>query len=487
MGPRSLTLILSAVIAAAVPPSATPSAGGAAVLEAGYGKADITPPLGTPCALGIDDDLVRVLDPIYVRAVFLRRGEDRALILAADLIALTPGDIAGLAAAVERESGVPAARTIVLVTHTHQTANTRWETAAVLERSGLADRFSSVAYRDLLTRGFVKAAAGAVRSAAPVRVGYGEAKVERIASFRRVPTEPGKVMMRPSRPSPDLREKPEGPVDPRVRVAVFRAGDGSAIGIANYGCHPSAAGGDEGPYVSGDFAGRGLEMAEADRPGLRLLHLTAPCGDVNPGKYVTGDPLAPDDRKTDVEAMGRRYADSLLGAVAAADGWSDPDALVLARGPVSLPLQPGLPDEAEMERRVDDAVGIYRAARAAGRVEPGALRHVVHLGLTVRRSRDGRIPTEAAALRVGDVGFCFLPGEIMWRFGDVLRDRRGRPRLLTASCALDMTPGYVVPASYFPEGGYEPTATHLDPASYDILLEHAARLLGEAGVGKGSR
>ncbi|MBP1767964.1 MAG: Neutral/alkaline non-lysosomal ceramidase, N-terminal, partial [Candidatus Aminicenantes bacterium] len=83
----------------------TPAAAG--TLNAGYGKADITPELGTPCALGLDDELLEVFDPLYIRAVWLESGGETVLILAGDVIGVYGADSDAFTALVEREVGLP--------------------------------------------------------------------------------------------------------------------------------------------------------------------------------------------------------------------------------------------------------------------------------------------------------------------------------------------------------------------------------------------
>ncbi len=475
-----MVLIAAAMIFAAACGSGAPGV----EFRAGYGSAKITPPLGTPCALGLDDDLVEVLDDIFVRALYLERGTEKVLVVSADVIGLFPADIAEFAAAVTEATSIPAGRQVFHATHTHQTANSRWEDARVLEPFGLAARHSSPEFKAIFKRGCVEAAKAAVGSAAPAEMAYAEAPAEGIASNRRVPAGPGKVVFRSSRPDAAMRAEPEGHIDPLVRLVLFRTKTGGTIGVANYNCHPSAAGGDEGPFVTGDFAGRGIADAEAAIPGLHLLHLSGTSGEINPGKHVTSDSLEPAARKADVELLGSRYADAIRAAVGLAKDWSTPDRLAFVRSGVALPLLAGLPSEAEDREKIAEAARGYIADKAVGKTNPGAMRRLSHEALVLRRSADGKLPTEAAALAVGGVRFAFLPGEIMLKFGDALRDRFGASRLLNVATSLDYTPGYVVPAPYFAEGGYEPTATKLDPAAYDILLDQITALLKATGLGE---
>ncbi len=153
-----------------------------------------------------------------------------------------------------------------------------------------------------------------LRTCREAEVCFTTAAAQGIASNRRVPVpgEGNQVRFRESRPNAELRGYPEGPIDPTVRLLLFHVLDSNdLIGITNYNCHPTSAGGDGGAYATGDFPGVGMSIAEGDVPGLHLLHLTGTCGEINPGKYVSSDSYLPEDhraamRGASAHAMRRR-------------------------------------------------------------------------------------------------------------------------------------------------------------------------------------
>jgi hypothetical protein len=72
------------------------------VVQVGFGRSDITPPLGTLCALGVDDEALEIFDPVHVRATLLGQGQEAVAILSLDVIGLywpEMDDLAGLIAA----------------------------------------------------------------------------------------------------------------------------------------------------------------------------------------------------------------------------------------------------------------------------------------------------------------------------------------------------------------------------------------------------
>jgi hypothetical protein len=315
---------------------------------------------------------------------------------------------------------------------------------------------------------------------------YLEVPVVGIASNRRVPLEGegDKVIFRESRPSAELRAKPEGVIDPLLRMVLFQAvDDGRLIGICNYNCHPTAGGGDEGPYATGDFPGMGMTLAEWESEQLQLLHLTGTCGEINPGKHVSSDSYAPEARKKDIWRLGRRYADAILSAVDSAGEWQSPASLAVAcQAALELPVSDDLPGEADLLAQLEDEVVAYRKAKPAGAATRGPFRRPLSRCTVRRHTSNGKLALRAAALRVGDVYFSFMPGEIFLQFGNTLRERLDNPRLLNATLCFGQNFGYLVPPESFAQGGYEPTATLLAPQAYDRFMEAMQTLLKEVSA-----
>lgn len=488
-GPFIPVLTILAFLTPAATGDAAAAAGGGSQTElkpwtliVGYGRAEITPALGTPCALGLDDELLEVFDPLYIRAVWLDSGYKRVLILAGDVIGVSGGDADEFSKLVEKAVRLPRKNILIISTHTHQTANSRWETGRFLAPFGLEEKFVSLKFKEQYIQGLLAAARQAKASAAPCQVAYAEFPVKDIASNRRIPTGDGKVVFRSSRPAADMRAKPEGKIDPLLRLVLFRNfRDGSLIGIVNYSCHPTAAGGEELGYATGDFPGVGMTMAEEKLGNLKLLHLTGTAGEINPGKYVVSDSPAAADRKHEVQLMGERYAEAILGAVGEAKSWKDVTELDLSRKSFGLTLQKDIPPLEEIQKKLAAAVEEYKKKKAEGNPQPGRIRGLAD-EYAYYHSKDGKLLTQAAALRLGDVFFTFMPGEIMLKLGEELRDHFGRPRLLNVSLALDAGTSYVVPQEYFDEGGYEPTATRLAPAAYPELKAKMIELLESVGA-----
>jgi len=250
-------------------------------MKAGFGKACITPILGTPCALGLDNEAEEVYDDIYVRALCLQDEAPPVVALSVDVIGMNRPETKMVADRAARAARISPERVVVHCTHTHESPNSRIQFGEYLAQHGL--RSYSPDFWEQLQAGAEAACEEALGDLTEARALYGEAAVHGIASNRRILDADGKATMRGSRATPEMRAHPEGHIDPKVRVLVFDRAHDRVFAMC-YCCHPSAAGGDEGPYITGDFPGYALARLESD--DLAGLHFTGPCGNINPGKYT---------------------------------------------------------------------------------------------------------------------------------------------------------------------------------------------------------
>lgn len=440
------------------------------MLAVGFGKQDITPPLGTPCALGLDNEAQDIYDPIFIRAIALTDAGHTVFILSADVIGLYTFEDQMIRSEVAQRVRVPVENVIVHATHTHESPCVRVEYGRYLAERGL-NAYSPefwARFRDAA----VEAAFQASRSISPAEVRYGEASVEGIASNRRLRMANGTVLMRGSRDTKQKRAYPVGDIDPLVRVLTFHRDDGEVI-LLNYCCHPSAAGGDEGPYVTGDFPGYALSKIEQMLCSTSAIHFTGPCGNVNPGKY-TGDR----SRKDDAAAMGSLLADAALKARETAD-LVQGSSLRVKLQPIGLPLREDLPDEAELEARVEADIAEYRRRKDAGESVPGGgplLSDLLRLQLR-RRVGCRPIETRIAGLAYGDLALIFLPGECFVELNHTIRWSYAKARVICVE-NCDYTPSYIpTPEAYLPAAqGYEGRVALVSPEAFGIVGEAACGL-----------
>ena len=150
-----------------------------AALSAGYGEEIITPPLGLELSgygFYLDRRAESVLDELKCRALYLRRGRDRLLLVAFDLIGFTVAFADGLRRSVAREIDLPVRNILVACSHTHTGP-------ATLPLPGLGA--VDARYMRSLPGAAKRAAAAALAEARPAVVSFAAEAVEPIGFNRR--------------------------------------------------------------------------------------------------------------------------------------------------------------------------------------------------------------------------------------------------------------------------------------------------------------
>ena len=434
------------------------SGGGVGSLKAGYFRACITPPVGTPMSgyalregpsIGVHDDL-------YVRAVYLECGSEAFAIAAADLLGVDRDLFESVARAVEREVGLEPDRLTVLGTHTHSgpALQAHW--------SGEGVR----ALREVVARAIAGAVAAAARELADVRVASGVSEVRGVSVNRRDPR--------------------AGPIDPRVHVVALCGAGGIDVIISSFSCHAVVLG-HNNRLISADYPGA-LNRTVEEVTGAKSAFLNGTCGDINP--LTPGTSLERVyDRSVgtfeDVEWMGRILGCeaskvALLSKPRARDAdlrCSSARVELRAQRPCSVSEARRMVEEAEA--RLAKAEGAPRQERLRAMLELYRARAVLHYA--ERYGERGAVEVDLRALALGDeVALVFLPSEVLVELGASVKEASPFPNTIVASYANHYF-GYIAPAHEYPKGGYEVTypTTVLEPGEGERLAEAAIELLGK--------
>lgn len=227
-------------------------------LQAGVGRSEITDRTAGP-----------VNDPLWVKALVLRRGDVSAAIITVDAVSI--GEIgriknsylADVRGELAKEFGLKPEHVLVNASHCH-----------------------GVVCQDVEAR-TVEAVRAAWKDLEPVTFGSATAAENRISENRRVTLKSGaEADVRRAYPLPGNEEVAAiGPIDPEVGVLRFDRADGRTLAVVyNFACHPimgvpSAGNTSDFP----GFASRAIEAGfDAD---TTALFLQGCAGDVNPVRY----------------------------------------------------------------------------------------------------------------------------------------------------------------------------------------------------------
>lgn len=435
-------------------------------LRAGFARRDITQPLGTPSSLGLLVTVEDVWDPLTATACVLEDAGQRVAIVGLDLCGLLAASHLAIREAVARATGgaVPLDNVILNVSHSHSAPYLSDDAQGILRQFGL--RLQDDSYAAALPGLVADAVVEAADRAQPVQVSVGRGRVEKVAANRRPRNAAGRTVHRYGRPPQELRDLPEGLIDPEVAVIRFtgRTGVTSGTGVAGavmvYSCHATSSSVGTPPYVSADFPGHARTALEAEF-GHPFLFLQGCAGNQGTGKWVAGTAWE------DTVAMGGRLARGAADAIRTARTM-DAGAMRARITVLPLDLDPS-PPVAELERRLEAAV-------SGG--DFGQIMAVCD-ALVVARRLDELRRARLTAITFGpDLALVALPGEVFLEHGLAIRAGSAF-RETIVSAYNDNTLQYIPTLDAFPEGEYEVNGgwRYIRPGEGERLAAEAVRLL----------
>ena len=397
-------------------------------------RADATPDLGEP--LIWVTPATKVDDPLWAKGVVLESGGARYVLCAVDWCGIGGRTNRVLREKIAAGAGTAAGRVALQTVHQHTAPYIDGDGYALLAGLPSPQLRMSETYLGRLGDKLAAAAREAVRKLKPFdSIGTGEARVEQVASARRV-FKDGKLLVRYSTGGKDaeMAALPEGAVDPHLRTVTFASRGRPLARLHFYATHPQTWCCDG--RVSADFAGAAREDVER-REKVFQVYFTGCAGDVTVGKYNDASPAAR-------ERLRERLRRGMEAAIAATK-FGGAGELAWRAEPLLLPRKP--------EGEVRD----YRSSIAAA---------------FARREA----PLDTFALAAGPARLLFLPGEPMLEFQEYARGLRPGQFVAVAGYG-DTSPGYLCTDRAFEEGGYEPSAANAGPGTEARVKEAIRRLL----------
>jgi len=460
-------------------------------MKLGFGKEDITPDLKTPTpnAAGVDRELKFILDHIWTRALVFKDKNNIVVLVAADVPGFLEKDREDLIQEVEKVCAIKKFELVFHSVHQHQAPNVSWNSYGMVNKDG-GYAVNEEYYRTFLNKTAL-AVKQALKNLEDFSIEYGEAEIKGIESNRRIITPEGKIIMRYSRPPKELRKLPEGHIDPLVRVFYLKRKDEKSVVWVNYHGHPTATGGDGALFVSADFPGEALRILEKEKPENEYIYMTGPNGNLNPGKYITGDSKKIEDRRNDRDRMGKILAEGVKRALS--------DCVEIKTGPIKfkrekLLLQCKKDDSPEQlwtfYSSYDKAVERYREAlkemkethqKGEKLISGGKIRFAHRIMYYYRIMENGKIPVYFSVMNIGDLNTVFYPGEMFLEASDIIREKFPGKRMLTISLCDGLSNYVVTEDCYEPDkGGYEYSASLLAKGSFTRIVNKAIQMLKES-------
>lgn len=403
---------------------------------------DITPPVGVELSGGAFGRSTGVRTPLGATSLYLQQGDVCVLLISCDLVGFDVACANEIRRRISGATGVLADAVLLACTHTHNGPAT-----ATYRNWGRPD----YEYRQTLADRLVQLAIESTEAPVAARVGSGWSVAPGVAVNRTF--------------------TPDGPVDERVRVLRVETEAGEPLAaVVGFGCHPVNE--HSSGQISADFPGELRQALRGDiAADLPVLFVMGAAGDVLPANY---------EKQPDVEAAKQTAAHL---ANAAAEAWRsvtvcDDALLAYSARTLQAALEP-LPPTDELEslaKQNDEAMKGMDAEEDRWKYTSHKTRSEwAREALKAHEQEQSKrhAPITLQGVRVGDVGFVAMPGELFAEFGIAMAERSP----LAVAWPLTQVNGSV---------GYLPSRAAFDLDSYEATK--CFRYIGlrnfAAGVGE---
>ena len=403
-------------------------------LRVGTFSCDITIPLGHRCMGVLKTKANRIEDPLDAHGIVLLSDGKPVVLVALDWCEVRNGAYDQWRRKLAVAAKTTVDRILVCALHQHDAPVTDSGAEAYLDKVGLSGELYDVAFHERCVREVAAAVELAITNAQTLtHLGIGQARVEKIASNRRVVHEDGSIRYdRYSSMRGDTfqAKAPEGQIDPMLKSVTFFNDSHPIAVIHSYATHPMSYYGKGG--VSADFVGIARRRRQLETPGTKQIYVSGCSGDVTAGKYNSGSPemravLA--DRL--YEAMKRAEENTSRTPLGSIDFRSEAFQLPYHEGEKfqRKSLQRALRDaDAPVEERISAAMGLS----SLDRVERGQ-------------------PIDLPCLELGPARIVLLPGEAF--VGYQLMAQSLRPDQFVMAIGYgECWPGYIPTTQAFEEG-----------------------------------
>lgn len=417
---------------------------------------DVTPPMGHSLCGGWIKPVEAVDDPLEAMGLVLLGAGQPIVISVVDWTGISNEAHVAWRQALADAAGTSLDRVTVHCVHQHNAPFAcLGAEKLVLAQGDLPHIVERDFFQRCLDAGRSAVAEGLKRATPVTHVAHGEARVEQVASNRRILGPDGTVISQRGSSSrdPEHQRLPEGLIDPLLKTVAFYNGDRKLAACHYYACHPMSYYGDG--RVSSDFCGLARKRRQQDEPETMHLYFNGCGGNIGAGKYNDGS-------KEMRPVLAQRIYDGIVGSESQLApepiervGWTTQDILP--------PPHPRF-DEAELMRQIED-----RANPVAGRNRPA------YTVAWLQRFRQ-QIPITLGALHLNNVSLLHLPAESFVEY-QLRAQQAAADRFVACAAYGDGGPWYIPTADAYPQGGYAVSVAWCDPQIDGILTAGIQSLL----------
>lgn len=419
---------------------------------------DVTIPLGHRCMGLLPTKSKEIVDPLHAHGFVLLSDDDPVVLVAVDWCEIRNEAYDRWREVIAKAVGTEPKRVLVASLHQHDAPVTDIGAENLLNRAGLIGELFDFAFHEDCVQRVALAAKESMTEAQPVtHLGLGKAKVEKIASNRRIVYPDGRVSYgRGSRSGGNefMANAPDGLIDPWLRTISFWNEDEPLVAMHSYATHPMSYYGRGG--VTYDFVGMARERRRRDDQKVQQIYVSGCSGDVTAGRYNDGS-----------QGAREQLAHRLYQAMVAA--WDTTE-----RTP--LELAEFRSTEFDLPFRTEER---FAASYLLSRIEDDSLdiRQRIHAAMTLssrQRVTSGK-PIDLPVVDLGPARIVLFPGEAF--VGYQLMAQAMKPDQFVQSIGYgECWPGYIPLATNF-EDRFEDTWLWVGPGSEERIREALTRVL----------
>ncbi len=397
-------------------------------------SADATIPLGHRCMGILPTKSLEIVDPLECHGFVLLGAGDPIVLAAFDWCEIRNDAYDQWRDALAEAAGTTRERVLVSSLHQHDAPVIDSGAQELLDQVGLPGELFDPRFHDDCIARVSAALTESLADARPVtHIGAGMARVEQVASTRRVPLADGGITFgrgSGSGGNVDFANAEEGAIDPFMHTVVFYEGDEPIVALHAYAVHPMSYYGRGG--VSADFVGMARRLMQDALPTCHHIYVSGCSGDVTAGKYNDGSAeMRPILAQRLFEGMQRSLESATPVEV---------DEIALRVTPLELPFHDGPEFESEALSAVihDDSQDIRNRILAA-------------MGLASRiRVEEGRA-IDFVCVDLGPAKVVLFPGEAFVGYQHIAHEMEADAMIVPIGYG-ECWPGYVPTDVAFAEG-----------------------------------
>jgi hypothetical protein len=415
---------------------------------------DVTPPLGHPLCGGWIEPVRAIDDPLRALGVVLLGPASPIVLCAVDWCGIRNDAHLDFCKALARAAHTTPERIALQSVHPHNAPFADTGAEKLLQAAKGPTSLDLKFFQKTIDRVADAVKAALARTTPFTHIGIGQAKVEQVASNRRILGADGKVkyVRYSSTKDEKIRAEPEGLIDPWLKTLSFWNGKKPLAALHYYATHPMSSYGDG--RVTSDFCGLARDARAKEEDKAFQVYFTGCAGNITAGKYNDGSKANRAilrDRihsamKSAWKATTRRAVDTW--------SWRVEPFKPAARKEKSF-------GEAESRKALEDALAA-KAKRGNAAFQ---------LAWLARLDR----PINVTVLDLGRALVLHLPGEPFIEYQLAAQQLR-KDRFVCVAGYGDGGPGYIPTDRAFFEGGYEPTVALNAPCEKQLKAAMAKAL-----------